>query len=81
MNTAHCGAAPARLLPTALLTRAELSRRASHVQETGIAHKTKCFTKALLVRSTAVISLYKQLTGECSASSTSHIKLWDTLQE
>lgn len=48
----------------------------SHVQETATAHKTKCFRKTLLVvTSTAVISLYKQLTGECGAPSTSHIKL------
>lgn len=37
--------------------------------------KRECFTRALfVVTSTAVISVYKQLTAECSASSTSHIK-------
>ena len=71
-----------RLSPTALLRREGLRRHASHVQETATAHKTKCFTKALLaVTSTAVISLYKQLPGECSAPRTSHIKLWDALQK
>lgn len=44
-----------------------------------ITHKNMFIKALFVITSTVVISVYKQLTVQCSVSNTSHIKLWDIL--